>query len=96
VIYVNAGATDPLDAWLDVVKPGGRLLFPLTPTLGLGGMLLVTRRGTNDFAAEFVAFAMFIPCLGARDEETGRKLSAAFCAPGLESGEVLAAPYTSR
>jgi protein-L-isoaspartate(D-aspartate) O-methyltransferase len=78
VIYVNAGATDPLDAWLDSLKPDGRLLFPLTPTQGLGGMLLVTRRGAHDFAAQFVAPAMFIPCLGARDEETGKKLSAAF------------------
>ena len=31
VIYVSAAATAPLDNWLDALRPGGRLLFPLTP-----------------------------------------------------------------
>lgn len=31
VCYVNAGATMPLNIWLDTLRPGGRLLFPLTP-----------------------------------------------------------------
>ena len=30
VIYVNAGATHPADAWLDGLKDGGRLILPLT------------------------------------------------------------------
>ena len=30
VIYVNAGATRPADAWLDRLKEGGRLILPLT------------------------------------------------------------------
>ena len=30
VIYVNAGATRPGDAWLDRLKEGGRLILPLT------------------------------------------------------------------
>ncbi len=30
-IYVNAGATAPLDVWLDAPQLNGRLLFPLTP-----------------------------------------------------------------
>jgi hypothetical protein len=30
-IYVNAAASHPLRAWLDALKPGGRLLFPLQP-----------------------------------------------------------------
>lgn len=37
-IYVNAGATAPLDAWLDALRPNGRLLFPLTPNAGPVGM----------------------------------------------------------
>lgn len=78
VIYVNAGATDPMDVWLDALRIGGRLLFPLTPKKGLGGMLLVTRRGTDCFDARFVSRAMFIPCIGARDDETAQNLSAAF------------------
>jgi protein-L-isoaspartate(D-aspartate) O-methyltransferase len=83
-IYVNAGAAAPLDVWLDALRPGGRLLFPLTPgddrggMPGVGGMLLVTRSPTGRFDARFVCSAMFIPCVGAQDEETGAKLSAAF------------------
>ncbi|MGH8217430.1 MAG: protein-L-isoaspartate O-methyltransferase family protein [Steroidobacteraceae bacterium] len=96
VIYVNAGATDPLDAWLDVLKPDGRLLFPLTPTQGLGGMLLVTRRGSNDFAAQFVAHAMFIPWHRCARRGDRKKALGGICAPGPESGEVLAARYASR
>ena len=83
-LYVNAGATDPLDIWLDALRPNGRLLFPLTPSdgpsgmPGAGGMLLVTRATTDSFHARFVCPAMFIPCFGARDNETALKLSEAF------------------
>jgi protein-L-isoaspartate(D-aspartate) O-methyltransferase len=83
-IYVNAGATAPLDVWLDALQTGGRLLFPLTPADGPGGMpgagamLLVTRVDANRFDARFICPAMFIPCAGARDEETAAKLSVAF------------------
>jgi protein-L-isoaspartate(D-aspartate) O-methyltransferase len=83
-IYVNAGATAPLDIWLDALRPNGRLLFPLTPADGPGGMpgagamLLITRLPNGNYAARFVCAAMFIPCMGARDEETAARLTAAF------------------
>jgi len=78
ILYVSAGATDPLDVWLDALRPGGRLLFPLTPNQGMGAMLLVTRGEGDAFAARFVCGAMFIPCVGARDEDTAKNLAAAF------------------
>jgi protein-L-isoaspartate(D-aspartate) O-methyltransferase len=78
IIYVNAGATAPLDVWLDALRPGGRLLFPLTPAEGPGGMLLVTRGANDTFDARILLPVMFIPCVGARDEETAKKLSEAF------------------
>jgi protein-L-isoaspartate(D-aspartate) O-methyltransferase len=82
VVYVNAGATAPLNAWLDCLRPGGRLLFPLTADKGFGAMLLVTR--TDDgFAARFVCPAAFIHCLNARDEETAKKLAEAFVSGGI-------------
>lgn len=83
-IYVNAGATAPLNVWLDALQLNGRLLFPLTPAdgpggiPGAGGMLLVTRNDTDRFDARFVCPTMFVPCVGARDEETAQKLSVAF------------------
>src|SRR5512138_1149091 len=32
-MLVNAGVTHPLDAWLDALAPGGRLILPLTSTM---------------------------------------------------------------
>jgi protein-L-isoaspartate(D-aspartate) O-methyltransferase len=83
VIYVSAGATEPLDVWLDALRPGGRLLFPLTATKSFGGMLMVTKKAGENFSATFVCPAIFIHCFGARDEETGQKLAEAFKTGGL-------------
>ncbi|MDQ2083866.1 methyltransferase [Xanthobacteraceae bacterium Astr-EGSB] len=78
-IYVNAGATRPLDIWLDALREGGRLLFPLTPRTGFGGMLLVTRSAAHSgFAARFVQPAAFIPCEGGRDDTEADALATAF------------------
>jgi protein-L-isoaspartate(D-aspartate) O-methyltransferase len=77
-IYVNAGATEPAAAWLDALKPQGRLLFPLTPASGTGAMLLITRNEEEPFAAHFLMQVAFVPCVGARDEATASKLTRAF------------------
>lgn len=85
-IYVNAGATMPLGCWLDALRPGGRLLFPLTPDQGWGGMLLVTRlrdAAAGTFAARFVSSAGFIPCIGARDPAESAALAVAFRQGGV-------------
>jgi protein-L-isoaspartate(D-aspartate) O-methyltransferase len=80
VLYVNAGATDPLNMWLDALRVGGRLLFPLTPDEGYGGMLMVTRPegGTEGYAARFLCGAKFVGCAGARDEAMAGRLAACF------------------
>jgi protein-L-isoaspartate(D-aspartate) O-methyltransferase len=78
VLYVNAGATGPLDVWLDALRPNGRLLFPMTPDEGAGAMLLITKQEDGGFAARFLLQAQFVPCTGARDEATAQKLSEAF------------------
>lgn len=91
VIYVSAGATAPLDVWLDSLRAGGRLIFPLTPAdgpggmPGAGGMLLVTKVSPQRFDARFVCPVLFIPCVGARDDETAKKLSEAFKRGDLRS-----------
>lgn len=77
VIYVNAGATRPLASWLDALKPGGRLVFPLTPDAGFGCMPLVTRVGANRYAVTMLARVSFIPCSGARDAGEARALAQA-------------------
>lgn len=79
VVYVNAGATHPLPAWLDALKPGGRLVFPLTPDEGFGCMPLITRLGERQdvYAAQLLARVSFIACAGARDQAMARSLAQA-------------------
>jgi protein-L-isoaspartate(D-aspartate) O-methyltransferase len=82
VLYVNAGATGPLDVWLDALRPKGRLLFPMTPAEGAGAMLLITKQEDGGFAARFLMQVQFVPCIGARDEATAQRLSEAFRGSG--------------
>jgi protein-L-isoaspartate(D-aspartate) O-methyltransferase len=84
VVYASAGATAPLAVWLDALRPGGRLLFPLTAANGYGAMLLVKKTPEGSFEAKFVCQAAFIHCLGARDTETEARLLEAF-----KSGQIM-------
>jgi protein-L-isoaspartate(D-aspartate) O-methyltransferase len=80
-VYVNAGITQPSWAWLDALRTDGRLLFPLQPVGGFGAMLMITRpRHGLVWPARFVSQAGFISCTGPQDDETGRRLAAAFAA----------------
>ena len=84
-IYVNAAATHPIRAWLDALKPGGRLVFPLQAAGSIGAMLIVTRPNRRGaWAARVFTAVVFIPCEGAQDPEMGRKLDAAFRRGGQE------------
>jgi protein-L-isoaspartate(D-aspartate) O-methyltransferase len=78
VVVASAGATHPLPSWLDALKPGGRLLFPMTTTEGAGMMLLVTREAEDGFGARFLRHVGFIDFSGARNPNTSRRLAAAF------------------
>jgi protein-L-isoaspartate(D-aspartate) O-methyltransferase len=80
-IYVSAGASHPDPFWLDALRDGGRLLFPLTGDEGWGGMLRVQRVG-GGFAARFVSNCGFIDCAGLRDPATAARLTAAFRSGG--------------
>ncbi len=79
LIYVCAGAAQPARGWLNALRPGGRLLFPLAPQWVVGGMLLIrssVRAGV--WPAKIIGRAQFIGCVGLQDEETGRGLKDAF------------------
>jgi protein-L-isoaspartate(D-aspartate) O-methyltransferase len=78
VIVASAGATHPQLAWLEAIRPGGRLLLPMTTTAGPGGMLLATRRTPLAFEASFLSRASFIGFNGAREEKASDRLASAF------------------
>lgn len=78
LIYVNAGASHPVAAWLDAMHIGARLMFPLTTDDGGGCMLLVTRRSAQAYAARALMRVSFIACIGARDAQQSRALQHAF------------------
>jgi protein-L-isoaspartate(D-aspartate) O-methyltransferase len=84
VIYVSAGATHPPAAWLDALRVGGRLVFPLTPHEGFGVMLLVTRRTESSYAAAALMRVAFIPCIGARDDAASASLAKALQRQSLQ------------
>jgi protein-L-isoaspartate(D-aspartate) O-methyltransferase len=85
VIYVSAGATEPLKVWRDALSPKGRLIFPLTPGRGYGAMLRVTRSDAADvFAARLVTRACFIACVGGQSEAAVEGLRKAYAGGGWQ------------
>ena len=77
VVVASAGATHPQPSWLAAVKPGGKLLFPLTATAGGGAMALLTRESSQCFAARLDFGVYFIGFSGARDPEVSTQLAEA-------------------
>jgi len=89
VIYVCAGAAQPATEWLEALRPGGRLVFPLAPEGMLGGMLMITRPNEGPiWPAKFLSRAQFIGCAGLQDADAARRLADAF-AKGWESVQSL-------
>ena len=85
-LYVNAAASHPLRAWLDALKPGGRLVFPLQAAGSSGAMLLVTRpEAGGAWPARFLSGVVFIACEGAQDPAMARKLDEAFRRGGQDA-----------
>jgi protein-L-isoaspartate(D-aspartate) O-methyltransferase len=77
-IFINAGATQPQAIWLDSLKPGGRLILPLTVardeiSSGMGFMLKVNRE-EKGYAARFISPVAIFPCIGSRDAESNQRL----------------------
>jgi protein-L-isoaspartate(D-aspartate) O-methyltransferase len=82
-ILVNAGVTHPLDAWLDAIAPGGRLILPMTSTMaamgniGKGLVILVNRDGDGSFAARVTGFVAVYSAVGIRDADLNDRLGKA-------------------
>lgn len=82
-ILVNAGMTHPHESWLNALRPGGRLLIPLTFTLppmgpiGKGVMTLITRNG-DAWDARVVTMTAIYSGIGVRDDRMNDRLRDAF------------------
>jgi protein-L-isoaspartate(D-aspartate) O-methyltransferase len=81
-ILVNAGATHPRAVWLDSLRPGGRLILPLTVTDDAdgsgGGRVLKIIRQPEGFTASFISGVGIFSCVGSRDSELNQRLKEAF------------------
>jgi protein-L-isoaspartate(D-aspartate) O-methyltransferase len=83
-ILVNAGITHPLDAWLDALAHGGRMILPMTATMaqmgaiGKGFVFLVQRR--KEFSARLSGFVAIFSAVGLRDEAINAQLGKAMMA----------------
>ena len=74
VIVINAGVTHPLPHWLDALAAGGRMIVPVTASMGpqpigKGPMLLVTRSTDPDrYPAKLAGFVAIYSAEGIRDQ----------------------------
>ena len=85
-MFINAGVTCPLPAWLAALRPGGRLVLPLTMHVpgishGVGAMIRVTR-GDGNWPARFLTQVMIYDSANARDPAQETELRA-LASPGL-------------
>jgi protein-L-isoaspartate(D-aspartate) O-methyltransferase len=85
-VLVHAGSTHPRPAWLDCLRPGGRLVLPLirwpagaeeSAVRGLGILVWVARDGSGH-AARVLSPTAFFPCFGGLDPGADRNLADAF------------------
>lgn len=77
-MLINAGVTHPNPLWLDRLRPGGRLLFPLTfdtgDGIGKGGMILVKRAEDGSYPVKAISFVMIFSCTSLRDPDLNKAI----------------------
>jgi protein-L-isoaspartate(D-aspartate) O-methyltransferase len=72
VVFVNAGATHVLPGWLAALRPGGRLIVPLTihvpqfPAAGVG-LMLRAQRAEGTWPVRVISQVGIYDCANARD-----------------------------
>ncbi|MBI3491423.1 MAG: methyltransferase domain-containing protein [Acidobacteria bacterium] len=94
-ILVNAGVTHPLDAWLDALADGGRMILPLTSampamgtTLGKGLVVTLTKHSATECAARLLNVVAVYSAVGLRDEAMNERLGKALMGGPVKWGSV--------
>jgi protein-L-isoaspartate(D-aspartate) O-methyltransferase len=82
-VLVNAGATHPMPIWLDSLRPGSRLLVPLTTAGGKGAVYKITRC-KRSYTARFITWINIFNCEGARSHREEKLLVRQFRAGGAK------------
>jgi protein-L-isoaspartate(D-aspartate) O-methyltransferase len=82
-ILVNAGVTHLSQVWLENLKPGGRLVAPLT-LKNQGGRILKAKRRSPNWQARFIGQVGIYPCVGARSAPAETRLRKALAGGGAE------------
>ena len=71
-ILINAGVTHPLPTWLESLRPGGRMVLPLTVPLAANvgkGMMIKIIREQAGFTARVITFVAIYSCSSVRDAQ---------------------------
>jgi len=89
-ILVNAGVTHPHRMWLERLRPGGRLVLPLTVAMGMGmganlgkGVMAKITREPGGFSAQVVTFVAIYSCTSVRDPQLEKALGKALSTMAL-------------
>jgi protein-L-isoaspartate(D-aspartate) O-methyltransferase len=90
VIYINAGVTHPRQEWLDALRPGGRLVVPMTMRVaplphGAGVYLAIEARGVR-WPVTIISQVVIYDCVGARDPAVEAQLHALLAAAARGTG----------
>jgi protein-L-isoaspartate(D-aspartate) O-methyltransferase len=73
IVYVNAGVVAPPAQWLRALRPRGRMIFPWRPAEKIAFAVILLRAGKGYWATPVMP-AWFIPCVGASQTTTAKKV----------------------
>lgn len=83
ILYSSAGAGSLPAAWLAALKPGGRMIMPITDTNDHGMVFLLRKMAEGrPWIARTLSFTRHYPCLGTRETGDLAAVSTALTRPG--------------
>ena len=87
VLIAGAGVTHPPDVWLEALKVGGRMIFPLMGSLadehwGVAAVLYARRESETSFEARRLCDASYLEFIGARNAHLAERIDEALAQDG--------------